>query len=141
MLVAFELWNFGSWSVDCGLYTCTGVGFSIIICVYLLFRIYFILNMYVLFLCILRGNKRNGDVFLVGVSSKGDVFNWFYLFSFLDRFQVWSFVEDPHVVSSDRLEAQHQLQNEAGSSSASLRLLSRSRAAFNSVNLVNLGLG
>ena len=37
--------------VDCGLYTylCTGVGFSIIICVYLLFRIYFILNMYVLF--------------------------------------------------------------------------------------------
>jgi hypothetical protein len=65
----------------------------------------------------------------------------YYLFSFLDRFQVWSFVEDPHVVSSDRLEAQHQLQNETGSSSASLRLLSRSRAAFNSVNLVNLGLG
>ena len=48
--------------VDCGLYTCTGVGFSIIICVYLLFRIYFILNMYVLFLCILRGNKRNGEM-------------------------------------------------------------------------------
>ena len=68
--------------VDCGLYTCTGVGFSIIICVYLLFRVYFILNMYVLFLCILRGNKRNGDVFLVGVSSKGDVFNWL-LFIFI----------------------------------------------------------